>query len=374
MRYGYGRAKNMASRQATRRGKRSIVIMKEEVSYFTNLRSSKPRKERVFILDLFKHLAETKTHDAPTNTGINYVAGGDNPTEIRRKKESSACITPHAIFKDGRAKDKMRALSGILFFDIDMLDGVRARPTYQRHDMNGKLWGYIEQSQKCEKLLGHIIFAQESISKNGLHLFLRYDESIHELLSQDKTMKSFADYYCYYLAGLANALSEWKHNYKIDAACKDVSRLCILSYGSVYHFNENAAPVCLVLPKKRTPVQAKRVVKKSTSSYSTSYSTDRGALIRQILGMDDLADIIIALGGKNERIGAGREVKVLCPFHNDTTPSLSVNTEEDKWFCHSCQFGGGLVEFIRKLHNISDDRDLNELLKVALKEKDQLYK
>ena len=30
----------------------------------------------------------------------------------------------------------------------------------------------------------------------------------------------------------------------------------------------------------------------------------------------------------------------LCPFHDDTNPSLSINTEDGLYYCHSCNATG----------------------------------
>jgi len=46
-------------------------------------------------------------------------------------------------------------------------------------------------------------------------------------------------------------------------------------------------------------------------------------------------------------ISTNREmVKVLCPFHDDTRPSLSINMKEGWYKCHSCgEKGGGIIKF-----------------------------
>ena len=43
------------------------------------------------------------------------------------------------------------------------------------------------------------------------------------------------------------------------------------------------------------------------------------------------------------------QYRFLCPFHNDTKPSLSVNVETGRWFCHgACNDGGWLYEFEKR--------------------------
>ena len=39
--------------------------------------------------------------------------------------------------------------------------------------------------------------------------------------------------------------------------------------------------------------------------------------------------------------GSGKWVKALCPFHNDTQPSLGINTETGGYNCLACGARGG---------------------------------
>lgn len=39
---------------------------------------------------------------------------------------------------------------------------------------------------------------------------------------------------------------------------------------------------------------------------------------------------------KNLKPVGNGQLKGLCPFHEDRNPSLSVNAETWKWFCHAC--------------------------------------
>ena len=40
-----------------------------------------------------------------------------------------------------------------------------------------------------------------------------------------------------------------------------------------------------------------------------------------------------------------------CPFHNDKSPSLSVNTEIKKWHCFGCGKSGDLIDFVELAEN-----------------------
>lgn len=42
----------------------------------------------------------------------------------------------------------------------------------------------------------------------------------------------------------------------------------------------------------------------------------------------------------------GHANKVLCPLHNDTNPSLSIDHSKNIWYCHGCGRGGDVIDFI----------------------------
>ena len=47
------------------------------------------------------------------------------------------------------------------------------------------------------------------------------------------------------------------------------------------------------------------------------------------------------------------EVKVLCPFHDDTHPSASINTQKGLFHCWVCNVGYNEEQFVAKMNNIS---------------------
>lgn len=49
----------------------------------------------------------------------------------------------------------------------------------------------------------------------------------------------------------------------------------------------------------------------------------------------------------------GDEIRFHCPFHNDKHPSLDFNVVKLKWICRAGCGGGDIVEFIRRMENIS---------------------
>jgi DNA primase len=42
----------------------------------------------------------------------------------------------------------------------------------------------------------------------------------------------------------------------------------------------------------------------------------------------------------------GENYRGFCPFHEDTTPSLTVNPKENLWNCFGCGTGGDVIRFV----------------------------
>ncbi len=62
---------------------------------------------------------------------------------------------------------------------------------------------------------------------------------------------------------------------------------------------------------------------------------------------------------------AGRNYKALCPFHNEKTPSFTVNPEKQIFHCFGCQEGGDIFSFIMKIENLTFMESVKKLAKEA---------
>src|SRR5688572_8416640 len=59
---------------------------------------------------------------------------------------------------------------------------------------------------------------------------------------------------------------------------------------------------------------------------------------------------------------AGRTYKARCPFHNERTPSFTVDPERGTWHCFgACSTGGDVIEFVRRVEGL----DFREALRVC---------
>ena len=73
-------------------------------------------------------------------------------------------------------------------------------------------------------------------------------------------------------------------------------------------------------------------------------------LIEDVLKNCDIVEVI------SSRIKVekhGRSYKAICPFHDDSNPSLSISKEKQIFKCFSCNESGNAITFIQKFDKVS---------------------
>lgn len=58
---------------------------------------------------------------------------------------------------------------------------------------------------------------------------------------------------------------------------------------------------------------------------------------------------------------SGDQLYAVCPFHSEKTASLTVNKETEEWYCHGCNKGGHIKEFISYYYDVPIDIAKNAL-------------
>ena len=64
------------------------------------------------------------------------------------------------------------------------------------------------------------------------------------------------------------------------------------------------------------------------------------------------ADIVRVVGDYISLKGRGTNLKGLCPFHGEKTPSFSVHTEKQIFHCFGCGVGGDVFKFVMLIENV----------------------
>ena len=77
----------------------------------------------------------------------------------------------------------------------------------------------------------------------------------------------------------------------------------------------------------------------------------------------DAADIVEVVSDYVHLTRRGSNYMGLCPFHNERTPSFSVNRRKNMCYCFSCHKGGSPVNFIMEKEGISYHDALLQLAK-----------
>ena len=72
-------------------------------------------------------------------------------------------------------------------------------------------------------------------------------------------------------------------------------------------------------------------------------------------------DIVDLIGEYVPLVQKGRNYFGVCPFHNDTNPSMSVSREKQIYKCFSCGASGNIFTFVKDYEHV-DMRDALEIL------------
>lgn len=67
----------------------------------------------------------------------------------------------------------------------------------------------------------------------------------------------------------------------------------------------------------------------------------------------DRADIVEVVSGQMQLKKAGRVFKGLCCFHQEKTPSFTVDPEKQLFYCHGCGEGGDIFTFLQKVEGLT---------------------
>ncbi|HWN56885.1 MAG TPA: DNA primase, partial [Methylomirabilota bacterium] len=86
------------------------------------------------------------------------------------------------------------------------------------------------------------------------------------------------------------------------------------------------------------------------------------------------ADIVEIVGAHVRLRRAGRNFVGLCPFHNEKTPSFSVNAERGFFHCFGCNTGGSVFNFIMRIEGLTFPEAVRSLARkygVTIPERDE---
>ncbi len=77
------------------------------------------------------------------------------------------------------------------------------------------------------------------------------------------------------------------------------------------------------------------------------------------------ADIINVISSYINVIHKGKNALAICPFHNDTNPSLNISVEKQIYKCFSCGEGGNAISFVRNYEHVSFDEAVRKVAELS---------
>lgn len=119
------------------------------------------------------------------------------------------------------------------------------------------------------------------------------------------------------------------------------------SIQSQIHYTEWHIKAITAEIERRWMARIRRPEGQSPSQWTGRFDAMRRTSIVEGLGLLGL-----------ELVKRGKEYKASCPFHDDDTPSLSVNESKNLWVCYSCHRGGDLVRYVELLYGKSSTEAL----------------
>lgn len=91
-----------------------------------------------------------------------------------------------------------------------------------------------------------------------------------------------------------------------------------------------------------------------------------GRIPQQIIDqVRDSTDIVSLVASYVPLKRSGRNLKGLCPFHQEKTPSFTVSPEKQIFFCFGCQKGGNAISFLMEIDGVSFPEAVRHLARAS---------
>ena len=87
------------------------------------------------------------------------------------------------------------------------------------------------------------------------------------------------------------------------------------------------------------------------------------SFLTELAERNDIVDVVSEYVSLGKRSGAN--YFGLCPFHNEKTPSFSVSPDKQIYYCFGCGKGGGVINFMMEIEQLSFPEAVDRLAKRA---------
>ena len=87
------------------------------------------------------------------------------------------------------------------------------------------------------------------------------------------------------------------------------------------------------------------------------------SFLTELVERNDIVDVVSEYVHLGKR--SGSNIFGLCPFHNEKTPSFSVSPDRQIYHCFGCGKGGGVINFIMEIENLTFPEAVEKLARRA---------
>ncbi len=95
------------------------------------------------------------------------------------------------------------------------------------------------------------------------------------------------------------------------------------------------------------------------------FQNDENNIFREVDQKADIVRVVSNFLGSNNVQKKGRIYVSLCPFHNDTNPSMQIDPNRNTFHCWACGSKGGSIAFVKKYKNIKPMEALKEVASIC---------
>lgn len=208
----------------------------------------------------------------------------------------------------------------------------------------------INHAKRVQEIQKTINFAKDMINKATLEKQRSISGAGLKSLSIDRAIKHMERQ----VDRLAKALQE-SEAYHNDGHPEEFA-----NYDKIYTWHETAV---------RQLEALKTSQRKKVNVFEFSYE-----LIDAIKDRVSIVDMIDELKIRKKRSGGNRYV-IICPFHDEKSPSCMIYADEDKFHCFGCQAHGDAIDFYQNYNDIEFDEALTRLcdrLQIQVQDADQV--
>ena len=111
--------------------------------------------------------------------------------------------------------------------------------------------------------------------------------------------------------------------------------------------NSGSTAIATAEPRRERLISARHALMFQEPAVSFGSSQDAKEQVRQAIDIVDLVGKYVQLRRQ------GRNYVALCPWHDDSRPSLQVNPERQSFRCWVCDVGGDIFSFLMKMEGVT---------------------